>query len=154
MAAIMEPVLPEIDQPGADASEQPTQSRPPEDSIPLEAMTWPELKRVAREYDLKLNVKKSVLIRQIREARQAVVKDQAYRETFRGRMEERIADWRYRLDACRDGLVAWWKSDSNPDAKEAPSESTTPGMSPGAKAAIWVGAILAGGAAAVIAALV
>ena len=86
MTAILEPLRPDIEQPCADTLEQSTTAAPAEDAIPLEAMTWPELKRVAREYDLKLNVKKSLLIRQIREARVAVVEVRAHQETWPRRM--------------------------------------------------------------------
>lgn len=156
MAAIMEPAGPEIDEPRAEALEPVAETvAVVEDPIPLESMTWPELKRVAREFDLKLNVKKSVLIRQIREARCAVIEDEAHRETFRGRMESFAAESRERIQTLCESLAAWWKSDAADAAGKGVSQAMpAPGMSRFSEIAIWVGGILAGGAVAVLAALI
>lgn len=154
MAAILEPVQPEIEEPRADASEGVTATAAPEDAIPLEAMTWPELKRVARDYDLKLNVKKSVLIRQIREARVAVVQVQAHRETLRGRIESILDDARQRAGQARETLAEWWKADEQPDRTEPDAADLGNDRSAKfKKIAIWCGGILAGGVVAVIYAL-
>ncbi|MCA9254026.1 MAG: hypothetical protein KDA33_00245 [Phycisphaerales bacterium] len=158
MTAILEPLRPKTDEPCADAldsaptPETPDKPAAPADAIPLESMTWPELKRVARDYDLKLNVKKSVLIRQIREARVAVVKDQAHRETWRGRLETFWDNSKRRVEEAGTRFADWWKADAAPDA---PKSAGAPAGAPPRwkKLAIWGGGILAGGAAAVVAAL-
>lgn len=159
MAAILDPVRPETDEPRADALQQLTEpgdaeTAVVEDAIPLESMTWPELKREARKYDLKLNVKKPVLIRQIRDARAAIVEDQTHRQTFRGRVETLADAARKRLESGKSWFVDWWKSDQNDTAEPAPDAPNRAGMSQFAKVAICVGGILAGGVAAVLAALI
>ncbi|HPF40136.1 MAG TPA: hypothetical protein P5081_22560 [Phycisphaerae bacterium] len=160
MTAILEPLRPKTDEPCADALDSaPTPETPdtpaaPEDAIPLESMTWPELKRVARDFDLKLNVKKSVLIRQIRDARVAVVKDQAHRETWRGRLEVFWGASKRRAEEARTRFADWWKADATPDVDVSRSASAPAGAPPRwKKLAIWGGGILAGGVAAVVAAL-
>jgi hypothetical protein len=154
MPAIMDPVMPEIDEPRAETFESETENPVvPEDSIPLESMTWPELKRVAREYDLKLNVKKSVLIRQIRDARSALVENFVHRQSFRGRMEGVADEVRQRLNHVVESFVAWWKSDAAPSSESTLDASGADGMSRIKKIAIWGGGIAAGAVVATIAAL-
>ncbi|MCB9851525.1 MAG: hypothetical protein H6819_00395 [Phycisphaerales bacterium] len=153
MAAIMEPVPPDIEEPRADALESPTATAAPEDAIPLESMTWPELKRVARDYDLKLNVKKSVLIRQIREARVAAVQVQAHRETFHGRIEAILDEARRRVGQARESLVDWWKADETDRGGPQATDSNDDRSARLLKVAIWGGGLLAGGVFAVIYAL-
>lgn len=155
MAAILDPVLPDTDEPRAEAFESAIESNVvPRDSIPLESMTWPELKRVAREYDLKLNVKKPVLIQQIREARTSLAEDSTRRQTFRGRMEIAADEARQRFELARDSLANWWKHESPERVEDASAASDVDGTSRIKKIAIWCGGILAGGVVATIAALI
>lgn len=73
-------------------------SAPDEKDISLESMTWPELKRAAREVGVKLGAKKPQLIRRIREARAFEAELEKHRNSLAGRVE-----------SARDGLKGGFK---------------------------------------------
>jgi hypothetical protein len=153
MTAILDPVGPDVDGDIASSSETVVETHSGKDRIPLESMTWPELKRVARALDLKLNVKKSVLIRQIREARVEAVQEARYRETIRGRMADAKSSARARFSKAREAAVSWWQGgETDPAQDESTERSGQPAK--WVKVALWCGGIALGCVAGLIFALI
>ena len=125
----------------------------PDDSIPLESMTWPELKRVARRLDLKLNMKKPELIRRIRETRDRQARDAAQRETLRGRIDSARLRAHERCREGREAVVRWWRGESEPGSRDDPAAGANP-LSKWMKVGLWCGGIAMGGVVALIVALI
>jgi len=61
---------------------------PDEKNVALEDMTWAELKRAARDVGVKLGVKKHVLIKRIREAREFEAELEKRRNSLPGRVQQ------------------------------------------------------------------
>lgn len=153
MTAILDPMGSDVADDCASNTETVFQARPTTDPIPLESMTWPELKRVARALDLKLNVKKSVLIQNIRLARAEVAQEARYRETVRGRMDQAKSTARERWSKAREAAASWWQGGETASERD---ESTEKSDQPAkwVKVALWCGGILLGCVAGLIFALI
>ena len=152
MTAIMDPPAPDTDDHCATACELAATTATNDDRIPLESMTWPELKRVARSLDLKLNVKKPLLIRQIREARADVKQEARFHESIRGRMFDANSTARERWRKACNAAVNWWQGD---DSATPQDESNAAKDQPAkwVRIALWCGGIALGCVAGLIFAL-
>jgi len=166
MAATMEAAASAVNDEWATTTPSRGASSAHRDDIPLELMTWPELKRIAREFDLSLNVKKPELIRKIRAARVAAVREAKYRKSFVGKVHLATASayrrWS-RLRAAKANVRARnvnFKRKAKAAAKsargravghaDAPREQVAKAPAELSPLVLWTGCMLLGGAAVLI----
>ena len=87
-------------------------SAPDEAHVALEDMTWAELKRAARDVGVKLGVKKHVLIKQIREAREFEAELEKQRNSLPGRVKQAKAGASSLVRGKAQAFCAWFNEDA------------------------------------------